>query len=75
MLVSRTSAVTILNGFKGWMGRRRTALETDIEAPESSDIVGESGRLIPFREGTWSDRRRCTEQNRWPLGPSLDNFS
>ncbi|AGK56654.1 hypothetical protein HYPDE_24848 [Hyphomicrobium denitrificans 1NES1] len=72
---SLTSASAIVKGFKGWIARRRAAATAKIETPET-EVVWVCGRRMPM-EGPEFDARRefSAQQDRWPLGPSVDNYS
>lgn len=66
---SLTSASAIIQGLKGWVYRGQTAATVSSE-PEVVSACG-------MTEVSESDTR-CgfTEQrDRWPLGPSVDNYS
>lgn len=76
MKSSLTSASAVLKGFKGWMARRRTAAPADIETPETPEVVWACGRRVPLEDGELDARREfAMREDRWPPGPSLDNFS
>jgi hypothetical protein len=73
---SLTSASAVLKGFAGWVTRRRSEARADVETPETQEVVWACGQRIPL-EGSELDTRRefATQQDRWPLGPGVDNFS
>lgn len=74
MKSSLTSASAVLKGFAGWVTRRRSEARADLGTPETPEVVWACGQRIPLEE---LDTRRefATQQDRWPLGPSVDNFS
>ena len=76
MKSSLTSASAVLKGFTGWVTRRRSAARADIETPETPEVVWACGQHIPLEDSELDTRREfATQQDRWPLGPSVDNFS
>lgn len=55
-------------------GRRREAA-LDIDAPEMSPVRA-CGRVVSIEEPEFDERRKfAVRADRWPPGPSLDNFS
>lgn len=63
---SLSNASAIVQGLKGWVTRRQSAL-SDVEAsePEVVAACGYEDDTRPFAE----------ERDRWPLGPGVDNYS
>lgn len=76
MKSSLTGASAVPKGFRGWMARRRTAIAVDIETSEASNVVWACGRRLPVEENELEERHEfAARRDRWPLGPSMDNFS
>lgn len=76
MKSSLTSASAVLKGFAGWVTRRRSEARADVETPETPEVVWACGQRIPLEDGELDTRREfAAQQDRWPLGPSVDNFS
>ncbi len=66
---SLTSASAIIQGLKGWVSRSHSAATVSSE-PEVVSACG-------LNEASESDTRRefAEQPDRWPLGPSVDNYS
>lgn len=66
---SLTSASAIIQGLNGWVSRGHSAA-TGSSEPEVVSACG-------LTEVSETDTRRefAEERDRWPLGPSVDNYS
>jgi hypothetical protein len=63
----------VLKGLKVWMTGHRP--EDAVDAPEMT-VVRACGRVIPVEDSEFSERRKfAVRADRWPPGPSMDNFS
>ena len=72
---SLTSATAIAQGLKGWVTRRQAPALADIESPET-EVVSTCGQPDTVECAELETRREFDEpRDRWPLGPSVDNYS
>lgn len=75
MKAPRASAIALLSGFKTWMTRPRPDPEPDFGSLDATDKFRSCGRAAGAQDRQ-TRNSRCTDQiDRWPPGPSLDNYS
>ncbi len=66
---SLTSASAIVQGLKGWVSRRQSGSAE----PSEQEVVSACG--LTNGDEPVSRSEFANERDRWPLGPSVDNYS